>query len=96
MEQFAAKNTRILGVSFDTQKSNANFHRLFGLNFPLLCDTDRAMGLAYGAAKRPGTGGAARRIGIIINAQGSIHLYDRSASALGFPKAALKSVQDLG
>ena len=92
MDQFSAKKTSVLGVSFDSRESNAKFHRRFGLNFPLICDTDRTMGLAYGAAKRPGTGGAAKRIGVIINAEGRIHLVDRSAGALGFPKAALKSL----
>ena len=95
MDRFTAHNTAVLGVSFDAQTSNAKFHRLIGLNFPLLCDTDRAMGLAYGAASRAGTGGAARRIGVIINAEGRVHLYERSVSALGFPKEALKSVQAL-
>ena len=77
-------------MSFDTQAANKRFHKRFSFNFPLLCDTTREMGLAYGAAKRPGRGGAARRIGIIIDPEGLIVHYERSASAWRFPKAALK------
>ena len=77
-------------MSFDTQARNAKFHARFSFEYPLLCDTDRTMGLAYGAAKRPGTGGAARRIGVIIDPDGKISLYDRSASALRFPSVALE------
>lgn len=79
-------------MSFDGQKANKRFHDLFSFNFPLLCDTERTMGLAYGAAKRPGRGGSAKRIGIIINPEGLIHHYDPSASALRFPHAALKRI----
>lgn len=47
------------------------------------------MGLAYGAAKRAGTGGAAKRIGVIITPEGLISHYDKSASALRFADKAL-------
>ena len=80
----------ILGVSFDGQKANKRFHDRFSFNFPLLCDVDRTMGLAYGAARRPGRGGSAKRVGIIINPEGQIHHYDPSASAFRFPRTALK------
>ncbi|GJM22131.1 MAG: peroxiredoxin [Planctomycetota bacterium] len=42
----------ILGVSFDTPEANKAFAEKFEVNFPLLCDTTRAMGMAYGAATR--------------------------------------------
>ena len=47
------------------------------------------MGLAYGAAKRAGTGGAAKRIGIIIDPEGNVSHYDSSAGVLGFAQTAL-------
>ena len=41
----------MLGISFDTPEENRAFAEKFGYTFPLLCDTDRRIGLAYGAAK---------------------------------------------
>ena len=40
----------ILGVSFDTPDENKAFAEKYDVNFPLLCDTTRDMGMAYGAA----------------------------------------------
>lgn len=39
----------VYGVSFDSREENAAFVAKFAFPFPLLCDTERAMGLAYGA-----------------------------------------------
>jgi peroxiredoxin Q/BCP len=38
-----------LGVSFDTAAENRAFAEKFGYTFPLLCDTERKLGLAYRA-----------------------------------------------
>ena len=61
----------MLGVSFDTVAENKAFADKFDFNFPLLCDTTKAMSAAYGAcadasAKYPG------RITYIIDADGKI------------------------
>lgn len=47
-----AEGLVILGVSFDDAAANKAFAEKFDVNFPLLCDTTRAMGIAYGAATR--------------------------------------------
>ncbi len=39
----------IVGVSFDTPAENRAFAEAQAFPFPLLCDTTRAMGLAWGA-----------------------------------------------
>ena len=52
---------QVLGASFDTPEKNAAFAEKFGFNFPLLSDTDRKLGMAYGAADDP-SAGSARRI----------------------------------
>ena len=77
-------------MSFDPPARNARFRERFSFEFPLLCDTDRTMGLAYGAARRPGVGGAARRVGVIIDPEGQIAFYARSVNPLTFPKRALE------
>src|SRR5688500_13557846 len=61
--EFAAKDAVILGVSFDTPEENRSFAQKFGFKFPLLCDVDRELGLAYGACETPEEG-YARRIGV--------------------------------
>lgn len=61
----------MLGVSFDTVEDNAAFARKFGFTFPLLCDTTRAIGLAYGACD-DAKAGYANRISYLIDEQGTI------------------------
>lgn len=61
----------MLGISFDTEEENAAFAEKFDFGFPLLCDTDRKIGFAYGAcdsvdAEHP------RRISYLIDPEGRI------------------------
>ena len=41
----------VLGISFDSAEDNRAFAEKFGYTFPLLCDVDRKIGLAFGACK---------------------------------------------
>jgi thioredoxin-dependent peroxiredoxin len=78
---FDELNTKILGASFDTQKANADFAKKFDFNFPLLCDTDREIGMAYHACDSPDQG-SARRISYIIDPEGRIaRTYDKVEAA---------------
>jgi peroxiredoxin Q/BCP len=61
----------ILGASFDTPEENKAFAEKFGYNFPLLCDTDRRIGLAYGACASPDAG-YANRVTYVIGTDGRI------------------------
>ena len=79
----------ILGASFDTAEENAAFAKKFNFNFPLLCDTDRKIGIAYGAADPGATSGNARRVGVVISPDGKVKEYQPKVSAAGFPKEAL-------
>ena len=79
-------------MSFDTAEDNGAFHAKFSFTYPLLCDRDRAMGLAYGAAREAGTGGAAKRVGVVIDPEGKVMHYNPSVSASGFPKTALEMI----
>ena len=49
IEPIAAENAVVLGVSPDGVDSHARFRDKFGLNFPLLVDSDHAVAEAYGA-----------------------------------------------
>lgn len=48
-EDYAASATIVLGVSPDDVASHEKFRDKYGLNFPLLADTDHAVAEAYGA-----------------------------------------------
>ncbi len=61
----------ILGASFDDVAANAAFAAKFSFSFPLLCDTDRKLGLAYGACD-DAKAGYAKRISYLIDEQGKI------------------------
>lgn len=78
-------------MSFDSAEQNAAFARKFNFNFPLLCDVDRKIGVAYGAADDAKSGNA-RRMGVIIGPDGKIKEYSPKVSAATFPQEALGKV----
>ena len=81
----------ILGVSFDSAAANKKFQEKYEFNFPLLCDTDRSMGVAYGAAD-DASARSARRIGVIVGPDGKVTHYFPKVDARKFPEEALKLV----
>ncbi len=78
----------IFGVSFDTVEENRTFSEKFDFNYPLLCDTDRQMGLAYGACDDAGAG-SAKRIGVVIDTEGKVKAYEPAANASAYPRQVL-------
>ena len=80
----------ILGVSFDTPAENKRFAEKFSFNFPLICDTDRTIGTAYGANADPGKG--AQRVGVIIDPQGKIKEWHARVDARAWPAAVVASL----
>lgn len=75
----------MVGASFDGVEANRKFAEKYGFDFPLLCDTERSLGVAYGAAD-DAKAGAARRIAYVIGPDGKI----RHA----FPKVTPKTFPD--
>ena len=61
----------VLGISFDTLEENKAFAEKFGYTFPLLCDTGRDVGLAYGACDST-QDAYARRYTYVIGPEGRI------------------------
>ena len=78
-------------MSFDTVEENAAFAKKFGYPFPLLCDVEREIGLAYGAADSPKAGHASR-ITYVIDAQGRIAQAHPKVSPKSHPKEILASL----
>ena len=83
--EIAAKGAAVLGVSTQDEKSHQAFTKKFNLNFPLLADTDGAVGRAYGTLGGPGllsklksAVGMADRVTFVIDGKGRIaHVIDR-------------------
>jgi thioredoxin-dependent peroxiredoxin len=74
---FDENNVMPLGVSFDLIEDNAAFAQRLGLEFPLLCDTDRSTALAYGAC-RDSKARYPDRISVLIDEEGRvIRIYDQ-------------------
>ena len=82
----------IFGVSFDNQKDNAAFSKKFGFNFPLLSDTDRRIGIAYGAADPGSTSGNARRIAYVIDPRGRVKEAHEKVDAKSYPQEQLTRI----
>lgn len=78
-------------MSFDTPSANKKFAEKYGFTFPLLCDVERAMGVAYGAAD-DASARSAKRIGVVIGPDGKVKHYFPKVDARAFPEEALKLV----
>lgn len=61
----------MLGISFDGVAENRAFAEKFDFPFPLLCDTDRSVGLAYGACDSKDAGYPAR-ISYLVGSDGRV------------------------
>lgn len=81
----------ILGASFDTMDENQAFARKFSYPFPLLCDTRREIGMAYGACDSPDAE-YAKRISYLIGADGTIEKAWPKVSPATHPMDVLASL----
>lgn len=66
--KYQPKDIVVLGVSADDQASHQAFTEKYGLNFPLLADTDQTLIKAYDVDG----GGYAKRVTYVINPEGKI------------------------
>lgn len=81
----AAKGASVLGVSTQDERSHQAFTRKYGLNFPLLADTEGEVGRAYGVLGGSGlvsrlktAVGFSDRVTFVIDENGRIaHVIDR-------------------
>ena len=70
-EDISGKNTVVLGVSLDDEADNKAFAEKFSFPYPLLCDVNRQIALAYGAVKSKDDQYASR-ITYVIDQDGNI------------------------
>ncbi len=73
-KQFDDAGAKILGISYDSPEDNNAFHQDRGLPFPLLSDSDRSIGAAYGAQRGPDEAFAdfPKRVSYLIDPDGVI------------------------
>ena len=81
----------MLGISFDDVPANAKFHEKFHFTFPLLCDTERSVGMAYGACD-DAQAKTARRISYLIGPDGRIKKAYPKVDAASHPEEVLKDI----
>ena len=77
-------------MSFDTVEDNASFVANQSFNFPLLCDTDRKIGTAYGANADPTKG--AQRVGVVIGKDGKIVEWHEKVDARSWPAQVVQTL----
>ena len=70
-KKFEAKGIQVFGVSLDNEKDNKAFAEKFSFSYPLLCDVNKEIALAYQAIKSADDQYAAR-ISYVIGEDGKI------------------------
>ena len=70
-KKFEEKGIQVLGVSLDNEKDNKAFAEKFSFSYPLLCDVNKDIALAYHAIKSADDQYAAR-ISYVIGEDGKI------------------------
>lgn len=71
MHEYEDKSVRVFGASFDSAEDNRRFAEAQGFSFPLLCDVDRRLAVAYRAASST-KDAFPRRVTYVIGADGRI------------------------
>jgi len=69
LAEFAAKGVRIVGVSVDDCPAQKAFAQKYGLAFPLIADSTKAVGTMFGVL---GPRGSARRVTFLVDAKGTV------------------------
>lgn len=95
LDQFAAAETEVVGVSTDSAATHARFAQREGLRFSLATDADGTLADAFGAANRLVQGIRARRVTFLIDKGGRIvRVWDR-VNPRTHPRDVLDAVEAL-
>lgn len=87
----------MLGISFDAPEENKAFAEAEGFPYPLLSDEDRAVGMAYGAAREPEAqfAGFAKRLSFLIDPEGVVRRTYRVTDPATHPAEVLDDLRQL-
>jgi thioredoxin-dependent peroxiredoxin len=93
LEDFAEKDSVVVGVSPDNPAAQANFKQKYGLNFTLLADEEKAAAEAYGVWKEKNMYGrkvmGIERTTFVIGPDGTIERIYGKVKAKGHAAAVL-------
>jgi peroxiredoxin Q/BCP len=78
-------------VSFDSVAENRRFAEKYNFPFPLLCDREKKIGVAYGAADSRDDA-FARRIAYVIDENGVIAQAHAKVDAAAYPAWQLRNL----
>jgi peroxiredoxin Q/BCP len=96
MPRIEEENTVVLGVSPDSVESHKKFKQKFGLNFPLLADTEKKVAEAYGVWKSKSMYGKSflgiERSTFIIDEEGRIQEAWRKVKPAGHAEKVLGAI----
>jgi thioredoxin-dependent peroxiredoxin len=84
----------VYGVSYDSPESNKAFVEKYKLPFPLLCDTTRAMSIAWGAASGK-LSLFPDRITYVVAADGTIEYAEKVSDIAAHVDAAVAHLRDV-
>lgn len=79
-------------MSFDTCEENKAFRDKFSFPFPLLCDTEKALGIAYGACG-DATADYANRITVVVGPDGTVAKVYPEVAAKTHPEEVLADLK---
>lgn len=83
-DQYHEKNTEVVGVSFDSVDENRAFAEKYYFPYRLISDTDRKIGMLYGACESP-SDKKAKRIAFVIDENGTIAEAELNVTARQYP-----------
>ncbi|MCH1490273.1 MAG: peroxiredoxin [Ilumatobacteraceae bacterium] len=81
LDEFERLDAQVLGISFQSLDSHESFSEKYGLNFPLLADTDKHVSKQYGIL---GPLGFPRRSVFIVDESGVIRYAHRAVAGLSY------------
>ena len=86
--EYQGKDIVVLGVSADDEVSHQAFTEKYGLNFPLLADTDQSLIKAYDVDG----GGYAKRVTYVIDGNGKITHVDGTVNTTTHAQDVLSAI----
>ncbi len=94
LSEFEGLGVQVIGTSVDPMERLQRFRDKYGLRFPLVSDSDRAIGKAFGTLKSEPTGSHERDT-VLISGDGTILLAYQRARAKGHAAEVLATAKGL-
>ena len=94
-DEFRSADCVVIGISFDTPADNKVFADAQEFGFPLLSDSDRAVGGAYEVTRDDQYAAFARRLSYLIDPAGIIRRTYVVADVAGHPDEVLADLASL-